>query len=242
MTGNLLAFALETVPDVEAGRRLYGLEGLGEEEIFRVMAHKRRERTGGSDVPPPHQRRILDISVVARGSRGLEVTSLGGGEGSEADILRAFFDRAGRGEPTLVSWDGLGGALPVLRYRALAHGVRAPHAWSGEHVDLLDVLVGGRREARAPLEEIALMIGLPRRAARDPERTWAQFIQGDRGALRAQCEIRAIEVYLVYLRLELTRGRLSADGYTARCAELSRWLREARQAHLAGFADAWRDA
>ena len=30
---NVLAFDIETVPDVDAGRRLYGLEGLSDDQV-----------------------------------------------------------------------------------------------------------------------------------------------------------------------------------------------------------------
>ena len=43
---NVLAFDIETVPDVEFGRRLYGLDGLTEKQVGYVMQTRQREQTG----------------------------------------------------------------------------------------------------------------------------------------------------------------------------------------------------
>ncbi|HET8552607.1 MAG TPA: 3'-5' exonuclease, partial [Gammaproteobacteria bacterium] len=36
---NVLAFDIETVPDVDSGRRLYGLDGLDDADVARAMFH-----------------------------------------------------------------------------------------------------------------------------------------------------------------------------------------------------------
>jgi len=43
---NVLAFDIETVPDVEFGRRLHGLEGLTDKQVGYVMQTRQREQTG----------------------------------------------------------------------------------------------------------------------------------------------------------------------------------------------------
>ncbi len=40
---NVLVFDIETVPDIEAGRRLYDLDGLSDADIAKAMYAKRRE-------------------------------------------------------------------------------------------------------------------------------------------------------------------------------------------------------
>ena len=44
---NTLVFDIETVPDTDLGRRLYGLRELSDEQVARIMFAKRREETGG---------------------------------------------------------------------------------------------------------------------------------------------------------------------------------------------------
>ena len=43
---NVFAFDIETVPDVEFGRRLHGLEGLSDKQVGYVMQTRQREQTG----------------------------------------------------------------------------------------------------------------------------------------------------------------------------------------------------
>ena len=48
---NVLAFDIETVPDVESGRRLLALEGLGDAEVARIM--RQMSISCGDDAPGP---------------------------------------------------------------------------------------------------------------------------------------------------------------------------------------------
>ena len=43
---NVFAFDIETVPDVEFGRRLHGLETLTDKQVGYVMRTRQREQTG----------------------------------------------------------------------------------------------------------------------------------------------------------------------------------------------------
>ena len=61
---NVLVFDIETIPDVEAGRRLHGLDGLSDKDVARVMFQKRREQTGDSDFLRHHLHRIVAIPVA----------------------------------------------------------------------------------------------------------------------------------------------------------------------------------
>src|SRR3989338_3665701 len=144
---NVLTFDIETVPDVETGRKLHGLDGLSDKDVARVMFQKRREQTGDSDFLRHHLHRVIAISVVLRcdiqGSMGaaggrkpgaagepsLSVWSLGETASDEAELIRRFYDGIEKYTPTLVSWNGSGFDLPVLHYRALRHGVDASRYW-----------------------------------------------------------------------------------------------------------------
>ena len=55
---NCLVFDIETVPDVELGRRLYGLEGLEDAAVAKAMFARQRAE-GGSEFLPHIQHRVL---------------------------------------------------------------------------------------------------------------------------------------------------------------------------------------
>ena len=56
---NLFVFDIETIPDVDAGRRLYDLEGLDDREVAEIMFHKQREASG-NDFLRHHGRETLN--------------------------------------------------------------------------------------------------------------------------------------------------------------------------------------
>ena len=126
---NVLTFDIETVPDVDAGRRLYKLGDLPDQDVAKVMFHKRREQTGDSDFLRHYLHRVVAISAVLRRADSVSVWSLGELASDEADLIRRFYDGIEKYTPTLVSWNGSGFDLPVLHYRALRHGIDAARYW-----------------------------------------------------------------------------------------------------------------
>ena len=72
----MFAFDIETVPDVEFGRRLHGLEGLSDKQVGYVMQTRQRELTG-SEFLSLEQQRIVAISVAMRTREGFRAWSLG---------------------------------------------------------------------------------------------------------------------------------------------------------------------
>ncbi len=256
---NVLAFDIETVPDVETGRRLYGLHGLGDADVARALAMKRREQTGESEFLRHHLHRIVAIGAVLRHADTVRVWCLGEPSSDEAELIRRFFDGIERYTPTLVTWNGCGFDLPVLHYRALKHGISAPRYWeTGDgdqsfrfnnylnrfherHTDLMDVLSNYQGRAAAPLEEVAVMLGLPGKMGRSGAEVWEQFLAGRIEEIRNYCETDALNTYLIYLRFELMRGNLDAAA-VARESELVRaMLRTANKPHLNAFLAAWEE-
>lgn len=256
---NVLAFDIETIPDVAAGRRLYNLDGLGDKEVAQAMFALRREQTGESEFLRLPLHRIVAISAVLRRENNLTVWSLGDPDSEEAELIRRFFDGVERYTPTLVSWNGSGFDLPVLHYRALLHGIPAPRYWETgaedqsfrwnnylsryheRHTDLMDVLSCYQGRATAPLDEVAQVIGLPGKLGRHGSEVWGQYLEGQIGAIRDYCETDALNTYLIYLRFELMRGRLEPSGYERECELVRQTLRDSGKPHLKEFLEAWKE-
>ena len=104
---NVLVFDIETVPDVDLGRRLHGLDGLGDKQVAEVMFQKQRQESG-KEFLRHHLHRIAAIAVVLRSAERLSVWSLGDEASSEQELVQRFFDGLDRYSPTLVSWNGSG--------------------------------------------------------------------------------------------------------------------------------------
>ncbi len=253
---NVLVFDIETVPDVEAGCRLFGLEGLSEQHIGEIMFQKRREESG-TEFLRHHLHRVVAISAVLRNGDRLKVWSLGEESSSEVELIERFFDGLERYSPTLVSWNGNGFDLPVLHYRALLHGVSAPRYWeTGDedtsfrwnnylnryhyrHTDLMDVLSSYQPRAGARLDEIATMLGLPGKMGMSGSQVWERFLAGDIAAIRDYCETDVLNTFLVYLRFELMRGRLNRASYEKECELVRDSLGREQKSHLRTFLAAW---
>jgi hypothetical protein len=255
---NVLVFDIETVPDVASGRRLHGLDGLDDHDVASVMFHKRRQETG-NDFLRLHLQRIVAISVVLRSRDDIKVWSLGEEGADEKEIVQRFFDGLDRFTPTLVSWNGGGFDLPVLHYRALLHGISAPRYWEtgdedqsfrwnnyisryhNRHTDLMDVLAGYQPRANAPLDEIATMLGFPGKMGMSGDKVWDAYQAGDIAGIRNYCETDVLNTFLVYLRFELMRGRLTAGEYDAECQRVRDYLGKENKPHFREFLANWKD-
>ena len=253
---NVLAFDIETVPDVDSGRRLLALDGLSDADVARIM-QQRRQQSSGTEMMRHHLHRVVAISVALRTADRFQVWSLGDAQSPESELVKRFFDGIERYSPNLVSWNGGGFDLPVLHYRALLHGVSAPRYWeSGDddpafrwnnylnrfharHTDLMDVLAGYQSRAFAPLDEIAQMLGFPGKLGMDGSMVWDAYANGEIERIRAYCETDALNTLLVYLRCELMRGRFSQDAYKRECAIVRDGLNDDARSHIAEFLQAW---
>lgn len=255
---NVFVFDIETVPDVEAGRALFGLAGLSDKDVASAMFHRRRQETGESEFLRLHLHRVVAISAVLRAGDNLKVWSLGSPESQEHELIQRFFDGIERYGPILVSWNGGGFDLPVLHYRALKYGIAAPRYWDtgeainehrwnnylgrfhGRHTDLMDVLSAYQARACAPLDEVAALLGLPGKMGMSGAKVWESFLAGDIDGIRNYCETDVLNTYLVFLRFELIRGRLNHEGYTAECQRVRDTLAREAKPHFMEFLSAWR--
>jgi predicted PolB exonuclease-like 3'-5' exonuclease len=253
---NCLVFDIETVPDVEFGRRRYGLEGLEDAAVAKAMFAQQRAE-GGSEFLPHIQHRVVAIACVLRTREQLRVWSLGDPASTEGELLSRFFDGLEKYSPELVSWNGAGFDLPVLHYRALRSGVQAPRYWeTGEHdpafrynnylnryhwrhLDLMDVLSGFQGRARASLADMAGLLGFPGKLGFSGEQVWGAYLAGQLAAIRHYCETDVLNTYLIYLRFQFLRGRFDQAGLQAEFERLRALLRGSGEAHHGEFLRAW---
>ncbi len=252
----IFAFDIETIPDVELGRRVYDLAGLSDKEVGYVMQAKRREATG-SEFLSYEQQRVIAISVALRAGDTFKVWSLGEPDAPEAEIIQRFFDGIEKYTPDLVSWNGGGFDLPVLHYRAMRHGIQAPRYWESgnedqafrwnnylnryhsRHLDLMDVLSSFQSRARVSLQAAAMLLGLPGKLGMSGDKVWDAYLAGEIDLIRNYCETDVLNTFLVYLRFELMRGMLSREEFLAECERIRSTLSAQPKPHFAEFLAAW---
>lgn len=256
---NVLVFDVETIPDVETGRRLYQLNDLSDDDVARAMFSKQIQKTGRSDFLPLCLHRVVAISAVLRTENSIKVWSLGSSNSPEKEIVTRFYDGIDRYLPTLVSWNGSGFDLPVLHYRSLLHGINAGRYWENgdedrefrynnylsryhwRHIDVMDILAGFNIRAAATLDTIAVMLGFPGKLGFSGSLVWETFQNGDIDAIRNYCETDVLNTFLVYLRWELVRGNLTEGRYMAECERVREFLRESEGLHFKEFLTVWNE-
>jgi predicted PolB exonuclease-like 3'-5' exonuclease len=250
------SFDIETVPDVDFGRRMWDLHDLSDDDVGTAMTFMRQQQTG-SDFLPLHQHRVVAISVALRTGDSFRVWSLGDEDSGEDELVRRFFDGIERYSPDLVSWNGSGFDLPVLHYRALRHGIQAPRYWEtgdgardfkwnnyinryhARHTDLMDVLSGYQVRARASLDQVAVLLGFPGKLGMSGDKVWQRWLDGGIREIRDYCETDVLNTWLVYLQYEFMRGNLDAAGLEREFGLVRATLHEMDQPHLQQFLEAW---
>ena len=253
---NVLVFDIETIPDLDGGRRIYDLDGLNDKDTASALFNLRRQENG-TEFLRLHLHRIVAISVVLRSSQGVKVWSLGDENSSEKELIERFYDGIDRFTPNLVSWNGGGFDLPVLHYRALKHGVQARRYWETgnedtsfkwnnylsryhqRHLDLMDQLALFNVWANAPLDQIATLLGFPGKMGMSGGKVFDAFQEGNLKGIRDYCETDVLNTWLVYLRFQLMRGELDPTGYEQELTLLQDYLKAEGHPHFLGFLEAW---
>ena len=248
----ILVFDIETIPDLESGRKLFHLEELNDEDTAQAMFALRREKVG-NDFLPHYLQKIVAISLVMAHGSQVKVWSLGDESTQEAELITRFFKGIDKHTPTLVSWNGSGFDLPVLHYRALYHGIEAKTYWEmGDnqqafrwnnylnrfhyrHLDLMDVLAAYQNKAFAPLDDIATMLGFPGKMGMSGAHVFEAYTAGKIAEIRNYCETDVLNTYCVYLKFELMRGVIKQHEYEDKLLTLKDMLQSENKPHLTDF-------
>ena len=255
---NILVFDVETIPDIDSGKKIFNLEGLSDKNAAELMfSHRYQKSNGRTEFLQHYLHKIVTISVVLKTDDKLSVWSLGDKNSTETELLERFFEGIERYTPVIVSWNGSGFDLPVIHYRSLIHGVVAQRYWENgdddqsfrwnnylnrfhsRHTDLIDVLSGYITTARAPLNEIATILGFPGKMGMSGEKVWDCYLDGDIESIRNYCETDVLNTYLIYLKYQLMRGRLTNDLYITECQKVCDMLENENKIHLKEFLKVW---
>lgn len=176
---------------------------------------------------------------------------------SEHDILAGFWQLIDRHRPRVVSWNGRGFDVPVLKQRSLVHGLQAREWHRTEprfgydyrynpswHCDLMDLLGDTGASARLGLHETAIAVGLPGKLDGNGAQITARVAAGQYDRIDWYCEGDVLNTYGLYLRWAYFSSRLSARGHNASIKDLVEYLERERPArpHLGEFLDVWSDS
>lgn len=265
---NLLVVDIETVPDTDA---VPNLTGSGSGSIAERRLELERYHLGITDgrnaFPRQPFHKVVAISIlraeIERSGENetfflQEIRSGGRTDSSEAELVDGFFRYLEHHKPRLITFNGRGFDLPVLRFRAMVHGIaahgfyQAGDRWNSYtnrysddwHCDLMEVLSDYGAAARLRLNEICAVLGLPGKFGMDGAQV-AEFYDGGRiEEIRDYCETDVLNTYLVYLRHALHRGTLVLEGYNRAISDVISLIEaeKATRPHLGAFLEAWGQA
>src|SRR5260370_31967801 len=163
---DVIVWDIETVPDLKGFAAVNGHTGKSDDEVRAEL---------GDKFPKHIYHSIICIgALVAHREEGGHwiVDALGAphvGERSEKELISSFVDRIAALSPQLVTFNGSFFDLPVLRYRAMVHGIAAPglsarpyfHRYTDDAIDLCDVFSSFSPQGKATLHEISRIMSLP---------------------------------------------------------------------------------
>jgi hypothetical protein len=218
-----IVFDIETRVDKALVNRVYhAADGLSDDEAYeRHRAELMRRRSSDFFPIPFHVPISIALAEIAddHALRGIE--SLGAGASSEEALVGDFWSRIDRSPATLVTFNGRRFDLPVLELAALRCGVSAPNYFSDasrarnryaedRHLDLLDFLTNhGAVTLAGGLNLLLNMLGLPGKTGVNGSQVQQLYESGRIDEIHRYCRDDVMRTYLLFLRVELLRGRIS---------------------------------
>jgi hypothetical protein len=198
----------------------------------------------GAPMPKPLHHRVAALAflrariISGGGTERLEAVECRAGglaTAGERDLLTGFWRAFEEWKPKLVTWNGRGFVLPVLKFRSMCHRLSARYLheagdkWSGynhryaltHHVDMMDVLSDQHAGPFPSLHEVAECFGIGHR--QETEDTAAMLAAGRIEDVRASAEADAAATFSAYVRWRAFTGAMSYaahDEAVASCAAI----------------------
>jgi 3'-5' exonuclease len=227
---SVIVWDLETVPDLGGFAAANDLVGRTDADIRAVL---------GNRFPKHIYHTIVCIGALVADREGdhWAVDALGAphvGERTEKQLISAFCEKIAELTPQLVTFNGNTFDLPVLRYRAMIHGISAPglaarpyfNRYTEDAVDLCDILSSFAPHTKASLNELSKIMGMPGKPkgidGTDVER---YSLEGKVKEIAHYCETDVVNTYRVWLRHELFRSRLNESEHQASERNLADFIR-----------------
>jgi Predicted 3'-5' exonuclease related to the exonuclease domain of PolB len=185
---------------------------------FRIFGSKRFLSSAASVLAST----VCIVSLILGGTvaRAQEGSMLGAGEivvlaqtretsPTRKDPMSWKGNRIAELSPQLVTFNGSGFDLPVLRYRAMVHAIPAVgltcrpyfHRYSDDAIDLCDVLSSYSSQAKVGLHELCKVMGLPGKpngiSGADVEK---YYLEGRIREIADYCESDVLNTFRVWLR------------------------------------------
>ena len=237
---NYLIFDVETIPDLDYGRRFLNLDGLNNEDIGRAMFFQQQQKTG-EEFLPLYLQKVISISVLIDAEDTLELKSLVVNGDDEKLIIQSFYNTLEKEDYCLVTWNGLLFDLPVLNYRALFNQVDAASYWQKKswHIDIKDSLSGHHPKEQGSLDQVSRGLGFPGNINLRGGQVWNSYLEGNEEGISNDCDFDVFNTYLVFLKYQTMIGKLSEDQPSIKLKQFRIMLKDTNKKHFEVFLKRW---
>lgn len=270
VSNEVWAFDCEWVPDLQAGRLIYGFPpDAPDEDVLKEMW-----RAGGAtpENPQPFLRtiycRIASIALIRRhvtekgevelSLKWLPANPDNPAERDEASILRLFLQEglgrfsgngASRNKVQLVGFNSRNADLRILLQRAIVKGLSLPafcermdaKPWESPDVDLMEMVAGFGKNYMVSLNDIARLCGIPGKIGTSGDDVCGLWFSGNyRKIVEYNC-FDAMTTFLVWLRLAYFSGRFSKQEYLEEEGRLRTMLEKMSQTPEGAYVQTYLD-
>jgi 3'-5' exonuclease len=221
-------FDIETRIDKQLLNQVFfARHSLSDDEAYRRF--REEFKTRGDDFFPLTLHVPISIAIGRVGDdhvlRGVD--TLKAADDAEAGLTREFWARLEDFGGCLISFNGRGFDLPVLELAAMRWGISAPHYFGDRdsprsvnrlerHLDLYEYLTNfGAVGLRGGLNLLLKMLGLPGKLTMNGAMVQEYYDAGRLDEIERYCRADVVRTYLLFLRVELMRGRLDQSAYQA---------------------------
>jgi predicted PolB exonuclease-like 3'-5' exonuclease len=223
-----LVFDIETRVDKDLVKAVYDPENaLTTDQAYDTARDLILEQSGQKSdfFPVPYHVPIAISTLQADENYRIQsLGCLGADRFSEREIAERFWKIFESSRQTFVTFNGRGFDLPVLETRALkfgiplkryfAEGYRGNRYSDAYHIDLCDYLSNfGAAFRRSSLDVLAKLTGLPGKYSIEGEDVEYLHRQGRQKEINQYCVTDVLQTWILFLRVELMRGRLSPPDY-----------------------------
>jgi predicted PolB exonuclease-like 3'-5' exonuclease len=202
-------------------------QGLSDEQAYQEFRRELLDERGTDFFPLSfHVPVSIAVGLVSSDHQLQSVESLAEAGYGEEGLVREFWDRVERFKGCLVSFNGRQFDLPVLELGALRYGCAVPSYFGedssyrrryqlGKHLDLYEFITNfGAYRVRGGFDLLLRTIGMPGKGSIDGSQVQELWEAGRLAEIHEYCRRDVIQTYYLFLRVEMVRGRVTAERYS----------------------------
>ena len=211
-----IIYDIETIPDLDFGRKHMNLDGLSDEDIGRSMFFQQLQKHGNEFLPIDLQK-VITISFVIEHNGHIELSSC-------TDVA-TFLDSI-KDADHFVTWNGNQFDVPVLYFSAVLNNlvVNEKIFDKNHHTDLKALLSNGDVNSISGLDWVSKHLGLPGKSEHTGNAVWDLYLEKKIDEVVRYCESDALNTYLIYVQHQLSMGVINEQELNTKKDTLKKFL------------------